>query len=169
MSLQAQTWSKDSHEHICNCHLSYISFGLQTSRGRPGTTPAANGQNQQLRTPLKPPSLTICMCLYTSLCAGSRTRGRLCAMRWELCLATADTAAAADWPVCCHCLQVIWLNPLFSSLNCCDAFTGEKKGAFDHRQQFTFPHWGMNKKKYFIGNICKNIFLCYRKVTTKQR
>lgn len=117
--------------------------------------------------------------VYTSTRVGTPTRGRRRAMRWDMCLATDDTVAAADWPVCCHCLQVTWLNPLSSPLSCCDAFTGERKEAFDHtwnptqpqsylRQLFKFLHWGMNKRKYLIWNISKDISLCYRNRDTSK-
>lgn len=66
------------------------------------------------------------MCVFTSMCARTPTRGRRHAKRQDICLATSDTAAAADWPVCCPCrwLVLCWLKALLSSSSRHDAFSG---------------------------------------------
>lgn len=71
------------HKHIFALlfTLFYIGPGLQRSRGRPGTTPAATGKNQQLMTlwVLKPPTLTIThVCVHQYVCEDSDQREASC-------------------------------------------------------------------------------------------
>lgn len=151
----------DLKSHICNCRLLSLPLALASKQAEDDPEqpqqPMVRNSSWRLPRSWDHQHWQLCMSVYISTSAETPTWGRRHAMRWDMCLATADTLAAADWPVYCHRLQVTWLNALFFFLIlpwCVHRW--EERSFWPHnlkcylRQRYTFPHWGMNKRISYL-------------------